>query len=144
MRDFDPEAPMPLSTQDALIHLMVIAASSDAKLSEREIGAIAGLILRSPVFDGFDRSSMNQVAEEAIDLVKDSSDIERVLDMVLGAIPERLHDTVYALAVEITTVDLRLEQEELRLLEMIREKLGLDGLMSAAIEASARVRLRRA
>jgi tellurite resistance protein len=135
---------MPLSTQDALIHLMVIAASSDAKLSEREISAIASLIVRSPVFDGFDRAEMNRVAEEAIDLIKDSSDIERVLDMVLGAIPERLHDTAYALTVEIASVDLRLEQEELRLLEMIRDKLKLDGLVSAAIEASARARLRRA
>ena len=135
---------MPLSTQDALIHLMVIAASSDARLSEREIGAIAGLIIRLPVFDGYDRSQMNRVAEEAVDLIKDSSDIERVLDMVLGAIPERLHDTAYALAVEVTTVDLRLEQEELRLLEMIRDRLKVDALVTAAIEASARARLRKA
>lgn len=135
---------MPLSTQDALIHLMVIAASSDAKLSERELGAIAGLVTRSPVFDGFDPGELNRVAEEAVDLLKDSSDIEKVLEMVLSAIPDRLHDTAYALAVEVTTVDLRLEQEELRLLEMIRDELELDGLIAAAIEASARARLRRA
>jgi tellurite resistance protein len=135
---------MPLSTKDALIHLMVLAASSDARISERELGAIAGLVARSPVFDGFDPGELNRVAEEAVDLLKDSSDLEKVLDLVLGAIPARLHDTAYALAVEVTTVDLRLEQEELRLLEMIRDGLGLDGLMAAAIEASARARLRRA
>jgi hypothetical protein len=55
-----------------------------------------------------------------------------------------LHDTAYALAVEVSAVDLRLEQEELRLLEMIRDKLALDGLVAAAIEASARARLRKA
>ena len=64
--------------------------------------------------------------------------------MILGAIPQRLHDTAYALAVEVAAVDLRLEQEELRLLEMIRDRLELDGLTAAAIEASARARLRRA
>jgi tellurite resistance protein len=135
---------MPLSTQDALIHLMVLAASSDARISERELGAIAGLVVRSPVFDGFDPAELNRVAEEAVDLLKDSSDIDKVLEMVLGAIPARLHDTAYALAVEVTTVDLRLEQEELRLLEMIRDGLELDGLVAAAIEASARARLRGA
>jgi len=67
-----------------------------------------------------------------------------VLDMVLAAIPPRLHDTAYALAVEVAAIDLRLEQEELRLLEMIRDKLDLDGLVAAAIEASAKARLRRA
>jgi hypothetical protein len=135
---------MPLSTQDALIHLMVIAASSDAKVSQRELGALGNIVMRLPVFEGFDPARLAHVAEEAVDLIRDSSDIERVLAMVLGAIPARLHDTAYALAVEITTVDLHLEQEELRLLEMIRDKLELDGLVSAAIEASARARLRAA
>lgn len=135
---------MPLSTQDALIHLMVIAASSDASLSERELSALGTLVTRSPVFDGFDASRLPQVAEEAFDLFRDSSDIEKVLELVLGAIPARLHDTAYAFAVEIAAIDLRLEQEELRLLEMIRDMLGLDGLVTAAIEASARARLRTA
>jgi tellurite resistance protein len=135
---------MTFSTHEALIHVMVIAATSDAKVSDRELEAIGGLVARLPVFEGFDRGGLGQVAAEAIDLLKDSSDIDRVLDMVLSAIPERLRDTAYALAVEVTAVDLRLSQEELLLLEMIRDKLNLDGLVSAAIEASARARLRHA
>lgn len=135
---------MPLATQDALIHLMVVAATSDAKISDRELDAIGSLVSRLPVFDGFDRVRLGEVAAEAIDLIKDSSDIERVLDMILAAIPARLADTAYALAVDVAAVDLRLEQEELRLLEMVRDKLELDGLVAAAIEASARARLRLA
>ncbi len=135
---------MTLSAQEALIHVMVIAATSDARVSDRELEAIGTLVARLPVFDGFDRTHLGQVAAEALDLLKDSSDIDKVLDMVLGAVPERLRDTAYALAVEVTAVDLRLSQEELRLLEMIRDKLNLDGLISAAIEASARARLRHA
>ena len=48
-----------------------------------------------------------------------------------------------ALAVEVASVDLKLEQEELRFLEMIRDALNLDGLIASAIEASARARLRK-
>lgn len=135
---------MTLSPQEALIHLMVVAATSDATVSDRELDAIGALVVRLPVFEGFNRDDLGEVAAEALDLVKDSSDIDKVLDMILGAIPERLRDTAYALAVEVTSVDLRLSQEELRLLEMIRDKLELDALISAAIEASARARLRRA
>jgi hypothetical protein len=135
---------MTLSAQEALIHLMVIAASSDAKVSDRELEIISRLVSRLPVFEGFERDHLGQVAAEAIDLIKDSSNLDKVLTMVLGAIPERLHDTAYALAVEVATVDLRLEQEELRFLEMIRDGLNLDTLTSAAIEASARARLRHA
>ena len=135
---------MPLSTQDALIYLMVVAATSDAQVSDRELDAIGGLVMRLPVFETFNRDQLGPIAAEAVDLIRDSSSIDKVLDMVLGAIPQRLHDTAYALAVEIAAVDLRLEQEELLLLEMIRDKMELDGLVAAAIEASARARLRRA
>jgi len=134
---------MTLSTQDALIYLMVVAATSDAQVSDRELDVIGSLVNRLPVFEGFNRDHLGQVAAEAIDLIKDSSSLDKVLGMILGALPQRLHDTAYALAVEVASVDLRLEQEELRLLEMIRDGLELDGLTAAAIEASARARLRR-
>jgi hypothetical protein len=134
---------MTLSTQDALIHLMVIAASSDARISDRELEAIGTLVNRSPVFDGFNRDDLGQVAAEAIDLIKDSSSLDKVLDMLLGAIPERLHDTAYALSVEVAAVDLKLEQEELQFLQLMRDHMQLDRLISGAIEASARARLRR-
>jgi hypothetical protein len=135
---------MTLKTQDALIYLMVVAATSDAQVSDRELEIISSLVGRLPVFDGFDRDNLGQVAAEAIDLIKDSSSLDNVLHMIFEAVPERLRDTAYALAVEVAAVDLRLEQEELRLLEMIREGLQLDGLIASAIEASARARLRRA
>ncbi|MEO6395678.1 MAG: tellurite resistance TerB family protein [Devosia sp.] len=135
---------MPLSTHDALIYVMVIAASSDAAVSDRELSNIQGLVNRLPVFDGYDQGKLAETARNCLDLVKDSSSLDNVLDMVLGAIPSRLRDTAYALAVEVAAVDLRLEQEELRLLEMLRDRLELDSLVTAAIEASARARLRKA
>ena len=134
---------MPLSTHEALIHLMVIAASSDARVSDRELDAIGTLVTHAPVFEGFNHEHLGQVASEAIDLIKDSSSLDKVLDMIFAAIPERLHDTAYALCVEVATVDLRLEQEELQFLQLIRDHLQLDRLISGAIEASARARLRR-
>jgi len=122
----------------------VVAATSDAQVSDRELEIISTLVGRLPVFDGFNRDNLGQVAAEAIDLIKDSSSLDNVLKMIFEAVPERLRDTAYALAVEVAAVDLRLEQEELRLLEMIRDGLQLDGLIASAIEASARARLRRA
>ena len=64
--------------------------------------------------------------------------------MASAAIPKRLLDTAYALGVEVAVVDLQLPQEELRLLEMIRDRLDVDRLVTAAIEAAARARMRKA
>ena len=132
-----------LTAHEALIHIMVIAASADSKVSDRELEIISRLVNRSPVFETFDHSDLGQVAAQAIDLIKDSSNLERAMQMILDSLPPRLHDTAYALAVEVASVDLKLEQEELRYLEMIRDHLVLDGLVAAAIESSARARLRK-
>jgi hypothetical protein len=64
-----------------------------------------------------------------------------VLD-VIAALPARLHETAYALAVEVAAADLHVEQEELRFLQMLRDRLDLDKLAVAAIESSARARYR--
>jgi tellurite resistance protein len=133
---------MALSVQDALIHIMVVTASSDEGISQNELDAIADQVVRAPVFEGFDMDRLSHVANEAVDKTN-AAGFEGVLDEAVTAIPERLHDTAYALAVEIAVVDVQLPQEELRLLEMVRDRLAVDSLVTGAIEASARARMRR-
>ena len=49
---------------DALIHLMIVAASSDSAMTEKELIRITALIDRLPVFEGFDRERLEDVANE--------------------------------------------------------------------------------
>jgi len=133
---------MALSAQDALIYLMVVTASSDEGISDQELTAIRHLIERSPVFEGFDLATLEAVCNAAVDETN-ANGLDGVLDHAITALPKRLHDTAYALAVEIAVVDVQLPQEELRLLEMVRDRLDVDNLVTAAIEASARARMRR-
>lgn len=134
---------MTISAHDALIHLMLVAASSDSTMTERELIRIQALIDRLPVFEGFDKSRLTEVANECADLLNGPDGLDRVVDNALASLPKKLEDTAYALAVEITSVDLHLEQEELRYLEMLRDKLTIDRLTTAAIEVAARARHRR-
>ena len=129
--------------QDALIHLMIVAASSDSAMSEKELNRITALIDRLPVFEGFDRSRLAEVANACADILNGPNGLERVVQQAIDALPPKLQDTAYALAVEVTAVDLHLEQEELRYLEMLRDHLSLDRLTTAAIEVAARARHRR-
>jgi hypothetical protein len=134
---------MPHSVQDALIQLMVVTAFSDTRLSALELGSINGLASRLPVFSGYERQRITAMANASSDLVNGPAGLEGALDRIVAAIPERLHDTAYALAVEVAVVDLDLPQEQLRLLEMIRDRLVVDRLVTAAIETSARARMRK-
>jgi hypothetical protein len=136
---------MSLSAQDALVYLMVVTASSDSGgMSKRELGLIGSLISRSPVFGGYDQGRLPVVANDCVDLINGASGLDGALDRAITALPARLQDTAYALAVEVAVVDLQLPQEELRLLEMIRDRLEVDRLVTAAIETAARARMRKA
>lgn len=133
---------MSLSAQDALVCLMVVTASSDNGISDRELGLIGSLISRSPVFDGYPQDRLAGVANGCVDRINGDGGLEGVLDEAVASLPARLQDTAYALAVEVAVVDLQLPQEELRLLEMIRDRLEIDRLVTAAIETAARARMR--
>ena len=134
---------MTSQAQDALIHVMIVAATSDSAITEKELTRITALIDRLPVFEGFDKGRLETVANECADVLNGIDGLDRVLDDAIAVLPVKLQDTAYALAVEVTAVDLYLEQEELRFLELLRDKLSLDRLTTAAIEAAARARHRR-
>lgn len=134
---------MTTTAHDALIHLMLVAASSDSTMTERELLRIQGLIDRLPVFEGFDKARLGEVANDCADMLNEPDGLDRVIDNALAALPKKLEETAYALAVEVTAVDLQLEQEELRFLEMLRDRLSIDRLTTAAIEVAARARHRR-
>lgn len=132
---------MSLSPQDALIHVMVTTASSDAAITQQELDRIQQLLGRTPIFADYDAARLEGVANACVDVINRVG-IEPALDAAIAALPDRLQDTAYALAVEIAVVDLTLPQEELRLLEMIRDRLSIDRLLTSAIEAAARARMR--
>lgn len=134
---------MTSQAQDALIHVMIVAATSDSAITEKELTRITALIDRLPVFEGFDKARLETVANACADVLNGIDGLDRVLDDAIAVLPAKLQDTAYALAVEVTAVDLHLEQEELRFLELLRDKLSLDRLTTAAIEVAARARHRK-
>jgi tellurite resistance protein len=134
---------MSIAAHDALIHLMIVAASSDSAMTEKELTRIQALIGRLPVFEGFDKNRFGAVANACADKLNAPDGLDEVLDEAVAALPAKLQDTAYAVAVEVASVDLYLEQEELRFLEMLRDRLDLDRLTTAAIEVAARARHRR-
>src|SRR5690606_13583381 len=98
--------PMTSQIHDALIHVMIVAATSDSAITERELTRITALIERLPVFDGFDKGRLTQVANQCADVLNGPDGLDRVLDEAIAALPAKLQDTAYALAVEVTAVDL--------------------------------------
>lgn len=133
-----------LTTQEALIFVMVMASAVDNAMNDKELGRIGQLIDVLPIFKGFDKERLIEVSQRCADILAGPEGLDIALEVVRDAVPPRSYDTAYALAVEITAVDLCIRPEEIRLLQLLRDRLKLDKLTCAAIEHSAIARYRPA
>lgn len=133
-----------ISAQDALIYLMVTMSAVDKTMNDAELARIGRLVTFLPVFDGFDEERLIGVTRAAAELLKGPEGLDIVLEVVRDAVPHKFYDTAYALAVEIASADYNIQQEEIRLLQMLRDRLGLDKLTCAAIERGVIARFRSA
>ncbi|MBS1166029.1 MAG: hypothetical protein H6R00_2054 [Proteobacteria bacterium] len=132
----------PLSAQEALIWVMVTTAIADRNMTERELNQFERLLSFLPVFQGFE-GSVGEIADACSENLKSVNGIDHILDRVALSLPERLHETAYALAVEVAASDVDVKQEELVFLQMLEDRFSLNKLAVAAIEHSARVRYRK-
>ncbi|MEM7288967.1 MAG: tellurite resistance TerB family protein [Pseudomonadota bacterium] len=128
--------------QQSLIHVMVTMSAADRTMTDHELAKIGSIINSLPVFDGYNQDDLMEDAKECGAILQEANGLGDIISNVLENVPESLHETAYALAVEIAAADLNVEQEELRLLQLLRDTLNLDRLSCAAIERGARARHR--
>jgi len=133
-----------VSTQDALTFVMVTMSTADGAVSDTELNRIGQLVQRLPVFEGYTQEDLNRAAKTCTAiLVEADNGLDIILDSVAESVPPSHYDTAYALAVDVAASDLQVEQEELRFLQMLSDRLELEPLVVAAIERTARARYRK-
>lgn len=118
---------------------MITMSAVDRRIDDSELQKIGHIVRQIPVFATYDEENLIKDSQECGELLGQDDGLELILDMI-SAIPENLYEMAYALAVEIAAADLRVQSEEVRFLELLRDRLGLDKLTTAAIERSARAR----
>ena len=131
-----------VSQHEALVFAMVTLSAADSRMTDRELAKIGDIVRSLPIFDDFDAEQLVPTAEACGAMLQGDDGLDQVL-AVIAALPARLHETAYALAVEVAAAEIPVAQEELRFLQMLRDHLELDKLAVAAIERSAQVRYRR-
>jgi tellurite resistance protein len=124
----------------ALIHTMVLMSASDGSMSDKELQEISEIVRTLPVFRDFPTDSIAEVAQQCVGTLQAEDGLDRALDNIRDALPDYLRETAYAVACDVVAADGSAQQEELRLLELLRHRLGVDRLAAAGIERGARAR----
>src|SRR5690606_7886845 len=112
--------------QEALVYLMVIVSASDREMRDEELARIGAIIRTLPVFDGFPQSSTLLVAQECQRLLHEAPGLDGVLKIAASALNSEMRETAYALVVDVAAADHSLNLEEARMLDIVRERLGID------------------
>ncbi|WP_018700880.1 tellurite resistance TerB family protein [Amorphus coralli] len=132
----------PISHHDALIYVMVTMSAVDRTMTDAELQRIGEIVRTTPVFRDYQEHKLVGSSEICAEILQENDGLETVLELVRTCLPAHLYETAYALGVEVAAADLHVEPEELRLLAMLRDRLNLDKLTTAAIERGARARYR--
>lgn len=135
-----PPLPHPMSPQDSLVAVMIAVSAADQSIRTSELVAIQALVNHLPIFAEYDVDRIRTIAQTVFDLLEEDDGLDALFGMIRDSLPEKLHETAYALACDVAASDGLLAQPELRLLEEIRYELRIDRLHAAAIERGARAR----
>lgn len=131
----------PWSVQDALVALMVATSVSDETVRTSELLSIERIVNHLPIFGDYsDDDRIGVVSKTVLDLFEDEDGLDALFGLVKSALPERLHETAYAMCCDVAASDGRTRDGELRFLEEMRYQLNVDRLAAAAIERGARAR----
>ena len=136
--------PGTISTEQALIYTMVTMSGVEGRINAVELAEIGHIVKHLPAFRHFDDARLTTVAQEVGEILQEPEGLNAVLGLVAEALPPKLRETAYALAVEVAASDLAVGKEELRFLAILRDRLQLDKLVTAALERSAIARYQTA
>ena len=130
-----------VSPQQAMIYAMVLVAGADREMKNVELGHVGRIVQQLPAFGRIDPESLPEIARECAVMVHAEDGVEATLRVIAGALPPGLRETCYLCACEVAAIDSRAPIEELRVLQRLRTALGLDRLVSAALERATAARL---
>ena len=112
-----------ITPHEALIYVMITMSAADRQISDRELDRITQIVRQLPVFMGYDVDKLAKTAEQCGELLSDEEGLDEMLETIANALPKKLYETAYALAVEVAAADLKVPDEEIRLLELLRDAL---------------------
>ena len=132
-----------IDASEALVLTMVLVSAADGGMTDREIGIMSGLVQTLPAFQDFTTTALAGVTERAANLLHEDEGLAHASRLIRAALNTKLRETAYMLACEVVAGGQGARRQSLDMLEFVRGELGLDPLVSAALERGVRARYQR-
>ena len=130
----------PLDHHDALIYTMVTMSAVDRTVNDSELARIGEIVSHLPIFSNYDDGKLIYASQVCGEILTGDNGLQLMLELIRSAVPDKLREKAYAVALEVAAADLDVPPEETRFLEMLADALDLDKLTTTAIERGIRAR----
>jgi tellurite resistance protein len=132
-----------INAPEALVLTMVLMSVADGGMTDREIGIMSGQVQTLPAFADFTTEELADVTDRAAELLNDDDGLAHAARLMRAALSPKLRETAYALACEVIAGGEGARRQSMDMLDFVRGELGLDQLVSVAIERGIRARYQR-
>ena len=132
-----------INAPEALVLTMVLVSAADGGMTDREIGVMSALVQTLPAFKDFTSAELSDVSERAASLLHEDDGLAHAARLLRAALNTKLRETAYALGCEVVAGGDGAKRQSLDMLEFVRVELGLETLISTAIERGVRARYQR-
>ena len=129
-----------LNKHAALIYIMIMVAAADRDMKSVELSSIGSIVKHLPLFADYDVTRLTETAESCAETLAAENGLNDALDGVANSLTKNLRETAYALALEVAAADHKLSPGELRILQIIRERLDIDDVVADALEKAVTIR----
>jgi tellurite resistance protein len=115
-----------ITKEIAYVGILIIANNSDGNVSDEEARALGTNICRMKMYRDLTGDQIGRIIDRAIGVINRKG-FEESLSLFVQALPEKLHKTVFANAVDLVLADGVVEAEEKEFINDLRKVLGLSG-----------------
>jgi hypothetical protein len=121
-----------LSHAEAFAGVIFAANSVAQELSEKTFAYFRDIFSRMRLFEGWSATHYHTLFEKLTDMLK-TQGLETLLEMSIRALPPKLYQTAFAVAVDIVLADGLVNKEEKDFLYMLQKKLQIETELATKI-----------
>jgi len=123
---FGGQEPKELTKQEAYAGILLAANASDGHVSDEEVQGFITILLRMKMFKDWQPEKIQKCIDRMVSRVKKHGP-DKVLESCAEVLPESLHKSVFANAVDLILADGVVEQEEKEFINKLRKALQMSG-----------------
>lgn len=125
--------PIVLTAQESYLGILVSVVASDGEITDQEFDDINSASRKAKILHGLTGKQFTKAADKVFEILQKQG-YEALLDLCAASLPADKREGVYTIAVDLAFSDGSIDDNEVYVVQMLRDKLGVESVVATNIE----------